>query len=294
VSFDTGASGTDDPRRAAADQPGGDVRPDNQAEDAGTGDAPTERPHPGGDADVLLDESPTIRPGASSDSPPELEKNANGVYIREPEGVKHVYKPTAEENRLLFTASIRHGGLAEREVAASELAEELGIDLVPRTRMGSDDRGAGSLQIHMDSDGRRRGWPVERFSPADQEQMAVLDYVTGNLDRHRSNYLNGTDGRPVAIDHGYAFPDAPVDPIKSTFVTSKLGQPLSEDVLGPVRAAAEDRIDGRLRSLGLSDEAVDGAMTRLREIRREGVITGASWPGRIIDAEQNIVKESDQ
>jgi hypothetical protein len=118
----------------------------------------------------------------------------------------------------------------------------------------------------------------------------VLDYITGNTDRHPGNYLTGPDGSVVAIDHGYSFPDGERDYVRSDFVRDYLGRPLDDDVMNAVNAVNPDDMRHMLQQSGLSDSAVNLAVGRLSEIQRNGMITGIAWRGAILDGNWNPVR----
>lgn len=224
-------------------------------------------------------------------SPLDPGNHKNAAYRAQlDDGTSGVYKPLSEEDPNLRQGIPPYSG-GYREVAASQLDEQLGFGLVPPTSMtdGHDGHGPGSMQQFVDHDDPL---PHDSYAKPQQEQMAVLDYVMGNTDRHPRNYGTGMDGSPVAFDNGSSFPESP-DPkfgIRSSFVTSHLGEALSPDVIERVRALDPDQVGGMLRQSGLSDVAVDGALARLREIQEHGMITGEAWPGLINDARLNMVR----
>jgi hypothetical protein len=216
--------------------------------------------------------------------------HVNEAFIHDfADGSSGVYKPVSGEDPSLRTSI--PGGLGDREVAAYRVDEALGFDRVPTTTMTDGHRGPGSLQEY--AQGASEGLDAKAYPKAQQEQMAVLDYVTGNTDRHGGNYLTGSDGSVVAIDHGYSFPEGK-DPygIRSDFVADHLNQPLSPEVMAKVRAVDPDQFRGMLHDSGLSDAAVDGAMARFVEIRDRGMITGEAWPGRIHTGGMGRVRDS--
>jgi uncharacterized protein YukE len=202
------------------------------------------------------------------------------------DGSHGVYKPTAGADGSLRN-SIPAEGMAHREVATYRLDEQLGFGLVPTTTAVDGHRGPGSMQEWADS---TPGRPPGHYPAHQQEQMAVLDYITGNTDRHGKNYLTGADGSPVAIDHGYSFPEAPTDAIRSDFVVQHLNAPLGDDVLDRVRAMDPEQVRGMLTATGLNDSAVDGAVARLREIQTHGMITGDAWRGPIVHADWRVAR----
>lgn len=216
-------------------------------------------------------------------SPLSLAANANDVFEANfDDGSKGVYKP-AQGEAFGLRIDIPHGELWKREVAASRLDDLLGFDLVPMTTVWDGHQGVGSMQNWSEGSnpGRR---PVNTYDDSEVERMAVFDYVIGNTDRHRNNYLTDPDGHIVAIDHGCAFPEGETDPIRSDFVAEKFRNPISSETLKAVRRVDLSVLNEVLRSAGLNDDAVSGAEARIKEIQENGAITGQSWPGMITDA----------
>ncbi|WP_159851207.1 hypothetical protein [Nocardia sp. CY41] len=196
------------------------------------------------------------------------------------------------------------GHLAYREQAAYRVDEALGFGRVPPTSITNGPHGPGSNQIWAYSTPshpkaaqlrlpREDWWKRktmdalrrlnERYPKSQREQMAVLDYVIGNTDRHWGNYRTGRDGEIVAIDHGLSFPEFPDSRIgiRSDFVKEFHNVTLSEEVIAQVRAVDLDRLRTALLDGKLSEVAVNGALDRLIEIRTHGRITGRAWPGEI-------------
>jgi len=206
-------------------------------------------------------------------------QHANAAYkITLDDGSSAVYKPAVGEDARLRQGI--PGGLANREVATSRVNEALGFDLVPTTTMVDGAEGPGSLQLWKDGSGPL---PSGKYPAVQQQQAAVLDYVTGNTDRHLNNYLTDPDGNLVAIDHGYSFPESP-DPrfgIRSDFVKNNLNVPLSDEVVNAARGVDPGQLSATLRATGISDTAIDGVVARLGEVQSQGMITGDAWPGVI-------------
>lgn len=213
--------------------------------------------------------------------------NANEAFKAElDDGTNAVYKPVSGED-----ASLRHditGDLGRREVAASRVDQMLGFDRVPTTAMVDGPHGPGSLQRF--AEGSTDALDANQYPRHQQQQMAVLDYITGNTDRHQGNYLTGPDGSVVAIDHGYSFPDGERDYIRSDFVRDHLHRPLDPDIVDAVRNVDPDDMRHMLQQSGLSDSAVNLTIGRLTDIQRNGMITGIGWRGEILDADWNPVR----
>jgi hypothetical protein len=211
--------------------------------------------------------------------------------IRFTDGVAAIYKPISGEDRLTAMLSLglipEGGGQSLREVAASEVDRALGFDLVPDTVMYNGPDGLGSVQLWVEDAEHAKA--LSEYYAVDQERMAVLDYFIGNTDRHENNYLTSADGRPVAIDNGLSFPLSAQWPIRSDFVADVLGRRLSGRVLEQVHSVDLRALARRLESLGIGRAAVTGAVARLREVRLEGMITGAAWGGPIVDRFWRII-----
>jgi hypothetical protein len=217
-----------------------------------------------------------------------------------------------------------YGQHAAREVAAYRVDEALGFGRVPPTTIvEKGPYGPGSNQVWIlsspgrvwaawcrrtateqeasttawrnSSSGEERAaiyeeWlrPNKEYPQVQREQMAVLDYVIANTDRHWNNYRTGRDGEIVAIDHALSFPESP-DPrygIRSDFVREFHNKELCAEVVDSARAVDMDRLRTALLDTGLSDTAVEGALDRLMEIRTHGKITGENWPGEILGARE--------
>jgi hypothetical protein len=61
---------------------------------------------------------------------------------------------------------------------------------------------------HEEIDDRHKLSGNKEYHPeaaADARKISVLDFLSGNTDRHGSNLMVGPEGRPLAIDHGLAF-----------------------------------------------------------------------------------------
>ncbi|WP_157224141.1 hypothetical protein [Nocardia paucivorans] len=190
-------------------------------------------------------------------------------------GTLNVYKPFSGES--FGTRNwITHepGRLACREVAAYRVDQLFGFGRVPPTALIDGPDGPGSVQQFVEL-GRGKRW--DEFDPVQQQQVAVLHYVIGNSDGHRSNYRPDLHGDLVSFDHGYSLPETP-DPargsrefiLNSDFVTLHRGSadPLHENVLRAVDAVRPEHIHAALADLDIPESAIQGAITRLEESRR--------------------------
>jgi hypothetical protein len=103
------------------------------------------------------------------------------------------------------TITNRNFSYADREAAAYELDEALGLNVVPPTIVREIDGKRGMVQQFIETDGL--GLHDAGIDQDSVYGLAVLDIATGNTDRHGGNVLIDKDRRVVAIDQGLSFPD---------------------------------------------------------------------------------------
>ena len=134
--------------------------------------------------------------------------SSNGTYLVEVclDGAttNAVYKPHRGERPLWDFP----GGLYKREVAAFELSDALGWDIVPRTVLRADGpMGEGSLQQFVQTNFEEHYFTIyEGGEHTDQLQtMCVFDLLANSTDRKSGHCLLGNDGRLYGIDNGLSF-----------------------------------------------------------------------------------------
>ncbi|BDT95673.1 hypothetical protein IFM12275_56490 [Nocardia sputorum] len=203
--------------------------------------------------------------------------------MRSDDGELNIYKPIHGEQ---YDAGLPFvhapGALTSREIAAYRVDELLGFGRVPPTArtdgvIGPDGRasGPGMIQQFVESKPSR---PVEEYPRIQQQQVAVLDYIIGSMDRHPRNYRTvERDGQleVVAIDHGRSFPlsTRPLEiDIDSDFAMAQKGERLEAEVFRAVEGVDIGRFRAALGDAGLHDNAIDGAVARLEKIRELGMI----------------------
>lgn len=197
---------------------------------------------------------------------------SNATFIGRLDDVEVVYKPVAGERPLW---DFPDGTLAEREVAAYEVSEALGWNVVPRTWLGEGPHGPGMLQLWQDvdpeqeavtlalvSDGTPTGWHAV-FEALDGEgrevvlvheesaalrRMALFDVVTNNADRKGGHVLEMAGGHRYGVDHGLTFH---AEPKLRTVLWGWADSELSAD-----EVAALERLRTRLAG-GLGDALAD-------------------------------------
>lgn len=230
-----------------------------------------ELPPPIGDRDAELAEHDF----AEDDITPIGGGHANGAYeIDTIAGEREVYKPASDEVPL--RNDIEAGDYWKHEVAAYQVDQMLGFDLVPPTAAVDGPSGVGSLQEWAPAAGQN----VDDYSLQDQQMMGVLDYILGSSDRHPENYLTQANGRPAAIDNGLSLPVADRDGMYSEFADSILHKPLDQSIIEKVNIVDDATFAGTLQRCGIDDLAIDRALTRLHECQ-SGHIDGVAWDGLI-------------
>ncbi len=173
-----------------------------------------------------------------------------------------IYKPHQTERPLWDFPD----GLYRREVAAYELSEALGWDLVPETILRDGPLGIGSLQRFVDADFEQHYFTLledPEHHPA-LKRMAVFDAIANNADRKGGHCLLDADGHVWGIDHGLCFH---VSPKLRTVIWDWAGEDMDDDLVGPVTALVDGGLpDGLTRLLG-ADEA-DALVARAQRLIR--------------------------
>ena len=140
---------------------------------------------------------------------------------------KAVYKPLRGEQPLW---DFPQGTLSKREVAAYEVSELLGWELVPPTifrRKGP--LGAGSLQEYIEYDPE---YHYFNFTETDRQKLrptALFDLLINNADRKGGHILKAaSDAHFWLIDHGICFH---VEDKLRTVIWDFAGEPIPADLL---------------------------------------------------------------
>ena len=117
--------------------------------------------------------------------------------------MRAIYKPRRGERPLWDFPS----GLDHREVAAYELSEALGWDLVPRTILRDGPLGPGSVQAFVDADFEQHYFTLyeDESTHSALQAICAFDLIGNNTDRKSGHVLQCVDGHIVGIDHGLMF-----------------------------------------------------------------------------------------
>ena len=197
----------------------------------------------------------------------------------EREGVRAVciYKPRAGERPLWDFPT---GTLSRREVAAYEVSEALGWQIVPPTVWRDGPLGAGMVQQWIEVDETVDLVDLVRSDRPDLRRMAVFDVVINNADRKGGHILPTPEGRLFGIDHGVAF--AIEDKVR-TLLWQWEGDPIPADVLADLVRLDESIRRGSLRTALralLSSQEVSALSRRVTRLLDSAHHPGPSpdWP----------------
>lgn len=217
---------------------------------------------------------------------------SNATFVGRIGDVEVVYKPVAGERPLWdFPA----GNLAQREVAAYEVSESFGWDVVPRTWLREGPHGIGMAQLWQDPDPAQdavtlvaaglpeQGWRhvLDGFDAQGRavslihedsvalRQMAVFDVVVNNADRKGGHVLAMADGHRFGVDHGVTFH---AEHKLRTVLWGWAGHTLHADELAAIKqvgSAARGALGEALAPL-ISDAEIDALGRRCERLLQEG------------------------
>jgi uncharacterized repeat protein (TIGR03843 family) len=180
--------------------------------------------------------------------------------------VAAIYKPGRAERPLWDFPD----GLYRREVAAYELARQLGWDLVPETVLrGEGPLGEGSVQRFVDADFSEHYFTLlehDRHRPG-LARMAAFDLVANNADRKGGHCLVDADGHLWGIDHGLCFHTSPK---VRTVMWDFVGEPIAEELVADLSRLAADGPSVALRQL-LHRAETDALVARVEALLRRPV-----------------------
>jgi hypothetical protein len=186
-----------------------------------------------------------------------------------------VYKPVRGERPLW---DFPDGTLAGRELAAYEVSQATGWDLVPPTVMRDGPYGTGMVQIWIDID---ENVDLEILVQSDLPQlrrMALFDAVINNADRKGGHLLPVAGAKHIfGIDHGIAFHSE--DKLR-TLLWGWRGERLTKAELATLeRLRFDAELDERLYEL-LTRREVTATHRRIDRLLRTGVFPSPSgdWP----------------
>lgn len=232
--------------------------------------------------------SPSTHGDVTSIKPIGSNKGVNDVsVVTFSDGYKGIWKPVTGENSEEALDLTPAGTMYKREVAAARVAEQMGMTVIPGTSIMEVDGVEGSVQEFV------KGRPAYNFDHTDEvvrrsdaEQIRLLDFISGNIDRHSGNLLVDKKLRAgYAIDNGQAFPDGrsgPVVPQVLTFPFS--GQGLLPETIGRIQGLNLDRLAETLHESGMNRESIRHTLYRARLLQEHPerlevpeVVAGIGW-----------------
>jgi uncharacterized repeat protein (TIGR03843 family) len=114
-----------------------------------------------------------------------------------------IYKPQRGERPLW---DFPRGTLCHREVAAFEVSDALGWDIVPDTVFRDGPAGIGMMQRFVEHDPEEHYFTLLEEHGDAFRRMAAFDVVINNTDRKGGHCLRALEsGRIFGIDHGVSF-----------------------------------------------------------------------------------------
>lgn len=156
-----------------------------------------------------------------------------------------VYKPQAGETPLW---DFPDGTLYRREVAAHEVSDALGWNVVPPTIVREGPHGVGSLQMFVDAEPGEHYMSLMPSHAGVFRRVAAFDVVINNADRKSGHcLLERETGHVWVIDHGVCFHEQPK---LRTVIWDFAGEPLPDEILaGLERVRADAELFERLGAL---------------------------------------------
>ncbi|MEV0202926.1 SCO1664 family protein [Nonomuraea sp. NPDC050691] len=188
-----------------------------------------------------------------------------------------VYKPVRGERPLW---DFPDGTLAAREVAAFEVSQATGWQIVPPTVYRDGPFGPGMCQLWIDTEREIDLMRLVRSRNPVVRRMAVFDAVVNNADRKGGHLLPLPTGHVYGVDHGVCF--AAEDKLR-TVLWQWRGKPLAREAVSVLakldRELESGSLGRRLREL-LTQAEVEATWQRVRRLLDTGVHPSPSedWP----------------
>ena len=186
-----------------------------------------------------------------------------------------VYKPIAGERPLW---DFENGNLASREVAAYQLSQAAGFELVPPTLLRDGPFGVGAVQrwIDLDEDIDLITW-AQSDDPR-LRNMALFDAVINNTDRKFGHILLDKEGNLFGCDHGVTFhEEAKLRTVLWQFAEMAFNQ----EEIERLENLAELIRSGNLNlSLLITEAEIAALILRIENLRKDGrfPLPNPEWP----------------
>jgi uncharacterized repeat protein (TIGR03843 family) len=181
-----------------------------------------------------------------------------------------IYKPQRGERPLW---DFPRGTLCHREVAAHEISQALGWNIVPDTVLRDGPAGIGMMQRFVDHDPEEHYFTLLADHQHAFRRMAAFDVVINNTDRKGGHCLRASDdGRVFGIDHGVSFHTMWK---LRTVIWDFAGEPVPSDVCADLHRLLDDVCGGALGDslrLMLDRFELDALRARTEHLLATGVL----------------------
>jgi uncharacterized repeat protein (TIGR03843 family) len=180
-----------------------------------------------------------------------------------------IYKPRRGERPLW---DFPEGTLCEREVAAYELSNALGWDIVPLTILRDGPLGEGAVQRFVEHDPDEHYFTLLDDHEDRFRQFAWFDVLANNTDRKGGHCLHDqANDVVVGIDHGLTFhPTWKLRTVIWDFAGERVPPSPNEDVCRVLAQLEDGAVGTRLREL-LAPVEVEAIGHRARALLAEGL-----------------------
>ena len=130
--------------------------------------------------------------------------------------------------------------LYNREKAAYIVDRKLGFNMVPLVKVVTYKGDIGSLQRWVE-DTSPSDATLKSYSDDDIWKAGLFDLIIGNCDRHSGNWLHKL-GRPILIDHGFAFPNYAAEGDNKSLILSRFAVAIWDKHIPDLYLAKIDRL----------------------------------------------------
>lgn len=210
-----------------------------------------------------------------------LKGGVNGAYlVKTDKGKLGVFKAVEDEylksNGKTDRSGLPVGVVHKREAATYTIASILGFgDLVPITTEREVDGKVGSVQDYVDDTETAIYLGDDKWDgDEDLVRSSIFDYLIGNMDRHKGNWLvrdPGGENKLVLIDNGYSFP---VEHDYNDFISTEFTKKVRRRYSVPDLSSWKDKwilVEQALESHGIEKEAINLTKQRFNDLVRNSL-----------------------
>jgi hypothetical protein len=186
-----------------------------------------------------------------------------------------IYKPRRGERPLW---DFPQGTLCQREVAAFELSDALGWDIVPLTVLRDGPLGVGAVQRFVDHDPDEHFFTLRDDHEARFRQFAWFDVLANNTDRKGGHCLHDqVNDLILGIDHGLCFHEEwKLRTVIWEYAGEDLPPDAADDVCRVVAELGEGPLHEKLAPL-LDPDELDALAGRAHVLLTRGMPLAGDW-----------------